>query len=95
MEGCASIKAMAFAALRSCLSPSGSARNVVPARFSRVAAGPTTGACLLHVDQKYRTETGDFVAPAGGSVAVVIDASDDPEAPPTGAYTLTARPAAC
>lgn len=59
------------------------------------AAGPTTGACLLHVDQKYRTETGDFVAPASGSVAVVIDASDDPEAPPTGAYTLTARLAAC
>ncbi|MCE9576978.1 MAG: PPC domain-containing protein [Deltaproteobacteria bacterium] len=59
------------------------------------AAGPTAGSCLLYVDQKFTNETGDFVAPASGSVAVVIDASNDPEAPTTGAYTLAARLAEC
>lgn len=59
------------------------------------AGGPTTGSCLLYVDEKFTNETGDFVAPASGSVAVVIDASNDPSAPTTGAYTLAARLAEC
>ena len=56
--------------------------------------GPTAGGeCLLHVDSSFATERADFVAPAGGTVAVVVDAMANPLG--TGAYTLTVREAEC
>lgn len=55
---------------------------------------PSSGSCLLLVDQTTRNEVGDFMAPADGTVTVVIDTPDDVDLT-TGMYTLAIREAAC
>jgi len=55
---------------------------------------PASGACLLHVDETYTVERGEFVAPAGGQVYVIIDSANDP-VPVNGDYTLSVRAAQC
>jgi hypothetical protein len=59
------------------------------------AAGPTSGSCMLYVDESFTNEIGDFVAPASGNVAVIVDAFENPMPPGTGAYTLSVREAEC
>ncbi len=62
---------------------------------STCAAGaPGTGACLLLVDVSLANEVGEFVAPAGGSVFVVIDTADGFSLT-NGNYTLGVRVAEC
>jgi hypothetical protein len=58
------------------------------------AGGPAAGSCLLLVDESLSAEVGEFVAPAGGSVYVVIDTADG-FALTDGAYTLNVREAEC
>lgn len=57
--------------------------------------GPLEMACLLFVDQTAGDERGEFVAPPSGTVSVIVDSSDMPAAPTTGAYTLRVRAADC
>jgi len=59
------------------------------------ASGPASGACLLHVDQYLRNESGVFTAPASGSVYIIVDSPDDPEPPATGVYTLAVSLSEC
>ncbi|MEZ4404675.1 MAG: PPC domain-containing protein [Kofleriaceae bacterium] len=56
------------------------------------AAGPAAGACLLHVDATTANERGEFVAPASGTVEVIIDGYQAGEA---GAYSLAVTQAEC
>ncbi len=56
--------------------------------------GPATGSCLLLVDQSYTEERGEFVAPASGSVFLVIDTADGTTLV-DGNYMLTVRAAEC
>jgi len=56
--------------------------------------GPSI-ACLLHVDQTTGDEAAEVLAPSNGRFLVVVDASNDPIAPATGAYTLRIAEAAC
>jgi hypothetical protein len=53
------------------------------------------GGCLLYADATLARELGVFVAPATGTAAIVVDASDEPAAPATGAYTVRIRAAEC
>jgi hypothetical protein len=55
---------------------------------------PASGSCLLLVDEFTRNETGEFVAPAGGSVFVIIDTADGVTLT-DGAYMLSVRAAEC
>lgn len=56
---------------------------------------PADDACLLHVDARFTDEVGQFVAPAGGAVFVVIDSFDGSDPPPTGDYTLRVHAFEC
>lgn len=55
---------------------------------------PSTGACLLLVDMTTGAESGDFVAPAGGAIELIIDTPDNVTLT-DGAYTLTVRQSEC
>lgn len=55
---------------------------------------PASGSCLLLVDETLRNEQGEFVAPAGGAVFVVIDTADAVTLV-DGNYTLNVRAAEC
>jgi hypothetical protein len=58
------------------------------------AMGPASGSCLLLVDESLANEIGEFVAPAGGSVFVIIDTADAVTLT-DGNYTLGVRVAEC
>lgn len=56
--------------------------------------GPAAGSCLLLVDESLRNEAGEFVAPASGSVFVIIDTADGITLS-DGNYQLGVRAAEC
>ncbi|HUQ02444.1 MAG TPA: PPC domain-containing protein [Kofleriaceae bacterium] len=56
--------------------------------------GPATGSCILLVDETTGAESGEFVAPAGGTVYVIIDTADGVTLA-DGNYTLGVRAAEC
>lgn len=58
------------------------------------AGGPTTGQCLLFVDEEFTSEAGDFVAPSSGSAMLVVDqyATDPAD---DASYTLEVYEAEC
>jgi hypothetical protein len=56
--------------------------------------GPASGSCLLLVDETTQDEVGEFVAPASGSVFVIIDTADGVTLA-DGNYTLGVRAAEC
>jgi hypothetical protein len=58
------------------------------------AGAPASGSCLLLVDETLQNEIGEFVAPAGGSVFVIIDTADGVTLA-DGNYTLNVRAAQC
>lgn len=56
---------------------------------------PTDGACLVHADSAFTTETGEFDAPASGTAYVIIDSADRPGPPATGVYSLSVYQSEC